>query len=61
MIKYRISEIIYLIISILSIKETYLLWGLNQKKAYLFLIFFFVSICMFLFRRSIRKKMNKDS
>ena len=60
MIKYRISELIYLVISIISLRETYLLWSSNSKKAYLFLGFFFVSIFMFFFRRSIRKKINND-
>jgi len=61
MIKYRISELIYLVISIISLRETYILWSLNPKKSYLFLGFFIVSIFMFFFRRSIRKKINNDS
>ena len=60
MIKYRISELIYLVISIISIREAYILWGLNPKRAYLFLGFFIISIFMFFFRRSIRKKIDKD-
>ena len=61
MIKYRISELIYLVISIISLREAYILWSLNPKKSYLFLGFFIVSIFMFFFRRSIRKKINNDS
>ena len=61
MIKYRISELIYLVISIISLRETYILWSLNPKKAYLFLGFFIVSLVMFFFRRSIRQKINNDS
>ena len=61
MIKYRISELIYLVISIISLRETYILWSLNPKKSYLFLGFFIVSLVMFFFRRSIRKKINNDS
>ena len=58
MIRYRISELIYLVISVISIREVFLIWSLNPKKAYLFLGFFIVSIFMFFLRRSVRKKLN---
>jgi hypothetical protein len=59
MTKYRISELIYLVISVISVREAYLLWNSNPKRAYLFSGFFVVSIFMFFFRRYTRKKINK--
>lgn len=61
MIKYRISELIYLVISIISIREFFLVWSINPKRAYLFLGFFIISIFMFFFRRAIRKKLNNKN
>ena len=41
---YRISEILYIVIALISIKEAYVLWEIRPNKAYLFLgfaVFFF--------------------
>ena len=53
---YRISEIIYWIISVLSIYQTVVQWSMNRQKAYIFLGFALLSIFMALFRRHFRKK-----
>ena len=36
---YRISEILYIVIAVISIKEAYALWSVRPEKAYLFLGF----------------------
>lgn len=53
---YRISEIIYWIISVLSIYQTFAQWSINRQKAYIFLGFSLLSVFMALFRRHFRKK-----
>ena len=56
---YRISEIIYWVISILSLHQAYIQLNTNSQKAYLFLGFAALSIFMALFRRHFRKKFEK--
>ena len=56
---YKISEWIYLIISIISLIETISLWNIDREKSYFFLVFAILSISMYLFRRFYRKKFNK--
>ena len=56
---YRISEILYTIIAIVSTYEGIRLWHANPSKAYIFIGFAVVSIGMALFRRHYRKKFNK--
>ena len=36
---YRILEILYIVIAVISIKEAYVLWSVRPEKAYLFLGF----------------------
>ena len=33
---YRISEILYIVIALISVKEAYVLWEIRPNKAYLF-------------------------
>ena len=56
---YKISEWIYLIISIISLIETISLWNIDREKSYFFMVFALLSISMYVFRRFYRKKFNK--
>ncbi|WP_072319453.1 hypothetical protein [Sinomicrobium oceani] len=56
---FRISEIIYLIVAVLSIIETARRWNTERNMAYIFAGFAIVSIFMFLFRRHYRKKFEQ--
>ena len=53
---YRISEIIYWVISVLSVYQSIVQWNNDPQKAYIFLGFAALSIFMALFRRHYRKK-----
>ena len=53
---YKISEIIYWCIAIVSIVEVFLTWDSNLKRAYIFFGFAIISILMALFRRYYRNK-----
>jgi len=55
---YKISEILYWLISIVALYEAIISFKIESSKAYLFLIFFFLSVFMALFRRHYRKKNN---
>ena len=52
----KISEILYWVISIVALYETFISFKIGSSKAYLFLMFFFLSVFMALFRRHYRKK-----
>lgn len=56
---YRISEILYLVIAIVSVKEAVQLWDIRPNKAYLFVGFAFLAVFMFFFRAHYRKKFNR--
>lgn len=56
---YRISEILYIIIAVISVKEAYSLWEIRPEKAYLFLGFASLALFMYFFRRYYRKKFNR--
>ena len=43
---YRISEVLYIVIAVISIKEAYLLWFVRPEKAYLFLGFAALAVFM---------------
>tara|TARA_B100000780_G_scaffold193240_1_gene136195 strand:+ start:352 stop:549 length:198 start_codon:yes stop_codon:yes gene_type:complete len=58
---FRISEILYFVVAILSSFETISLWNSNTPKAYLFIGFACLSTFMGLFRRYYRKKFNQRS
>jgi hypothetical protein len=57
---YKISEIIYWCIAIVSIVEVFLTWDSNIKRAYIFLGFAIISILMALFRRYYRNKFSRQ-
>lgn len=56
---YRISEILYIVIALISIKEAYVLWEIRPNKAYLFLGFAVLAIFMYFFRSYYRNKFNR--
>jgi uncharacterized membrane protein len=56
---YRISEILYWVIAVISIYESIGLWESNPPRAFLFIGFAVVSVFMALFRRHYRKKFNQ--
>ncbi len=58
---HRISEILYWVIAVISIYETFTRWNLNRDRALLFAGFALVSIFMALFRRHYQKKFDKRS
>ncbi|MBK78591.1 MAG: hypothetical protein CMC88_05865 [Flavobacteriaceae bacterium] len=53
---YKISEILYWVISVVALYEAIIGFKTGSSKAYLFLGFFFFSVFMALFRRHYRKK-----
>ncbi|MDG3584056.1 MULTISPECIES: hypothetical protein [Galbibacter] len=55
---FKIFEIAYLIVAVISIVEVVQVWGTNRNRAYLFLFFAIVSLGMFFFRRYYRKKFS---
>lgn len=56
---YRISEILYIVIAVISVKEAFTLWEIRPEKAYLFLGFAALALFMYFFRRYYRKKFNR--
>lgn len=52
----RFTEYLYLVVAILSIAKIASLWGQKSDEMILFVIFAVVSIGMFFFRRTYRKK-----
>jgi positive regulator of sigma E activity len=58
---FKFFEIAYLIIAIFFVVETFLTWNTNREKAYLYLIFSFLAVFMYFFRKKYRKKFeNQD-
>ena len=56
---YRISEILYIVIAVISVKEAITLWTIRPEKAYLFLGFAALAVFMYFFRSHYRKKFNR--
>ena len=56
---YKISEILYHVIAVISVYKLLELWAEDQKRALYFLGFAILSIFMALFRRHYRKKFNR--
>ncbi|MFL2596540.1 MAG: hypothetical protein ACJ0P4_01440 [Flavobacteriaceae bacterium] len=56
---YKISEVLYYVISVISVYKTVTLWDEQQTRAFYFLGFAVLSIFMALFRRHYRKKFNQ--
>ncbi|XLS28686.1 DUF6526 family protein [Flavobacteriaceae bacterium M23B6Z8] len=56
---FKIFEIVYLVIAVISIYEVITNWEINRSRAYIFVVFAVVSIFMFFFRRHYRKKFQQ--
>lgn len=57
--RYKIFEIAYLVIAIISTVEVVLQWNADRNRAYMFALFAVGSVFMFFFRRKFRKKMEQ--
>lgn len=55
----RYTEYLYLAVAIISIYKIAELWDVEREQTYIFIFFALVSIGMFAFRRSYRKKFEK--
>lgn len=56
---FRIFEIVYLIVAVLSAIEVYSTWNTDRNRAYLFLLFFVGALFMYFFRRRYRQKFEQ--
>ena len=56
---YKISEILYYVIAVISVYKLLELWAEDQKRALYFLGFAILSLFMALFRRHYRRKFNR--
>ncbi|MCM4166926.1 hypothetical protein KCTC52924_01782 [Arenibacter antarcticus] len=52
----RYTEYLYLAVAVISIFEIYEQWNLDRERAYLFVFFAVVSLGMFIFKKSYRKR-----
>jgi hypothetical protein len=57
----KIFEFGYLIIAIVFFVETFLNWNEKRESAYMMLLFAFLAIFMYFFRRRFRKKMENKN
>jgi uncharacterized membrane protein len=55
----KYTEYLYLIVAIFSLYRVFTDWNVDRQFAYIFIFFAVISIGMFLFRRSYRKKFEK--
>tara|TARA_R110000868_G_scaffold125037_5_gene330429 strand:+ start:4078 stop:4281 length:204 start_codon:yes stop_codon:yes gene_type:complete len=55
----KYTEYLYVIVAFIALYRVFADWNIDRRMAYIFLFFTVVSIGMFLFRRSYRKKFEK--
>lgn len=55
----KYTEYLYLIVAIFSLYRVFTDWNVDRQFAFVFIFFTIISIGMFLFRRSYRKKFEK--
>jgi len=55
----RFTEYLYLLVAIVSIYKIGDLWETNREGTYIFIFFAIVSIGMFIFRRTYRRRFEK--
>lgn len=55
----RFTEYLYLIVAVVSIYKIGDLWETDQEGTYIFIFFAIVSIGMFIFRRTYRRRFEK--
>nr|WP_233268641.1 hypothetical protein [Cellulophaga sp. L1A9] len=56
---FKFTEYLYLVVALFSVYRIYTDWNVDRNFAYLFIFFAIISIGMFFFRRSYRKKFEK--
>ncbi|PXX31698.1 hypothetical protein [Arenibacter sp. ARW7G5Y1] len=55
----RYTEYLYLAVAVVSIFEIYEQWNIDRQRAYLFVFFAIVSIGMFIFKKTYRKRFEE--
>ncbi|MDL5510879.1 hypothetical protein QSE00_03575 [Arenibacter sp. M-2] len=55
----RYTEYLYLAVAVVSIFEIYEQWNIDRHRAYLFVFFAIVSIGMFIFKKTYRKRFEE--
>lgn len=55
----RYTEYLYLAVAVISIFEIYEQWNVDRERAHLFVFFAVVSIGMFIFKKTYRKRFEK--
>ena len=55
----KYTEYVYLAIALLSAYKIYELWNADRQQSYIFIFFGVVSLGMFLFRRTYRKRFER--
>lgn len=55
----RIFEYAYLLIALLLFQGVYTIWNKDRNDAYVLLVFAFAAIGMYVFKKMMRKKINK--
>lgn len=52
----RYTEYLYLAVAVVSAFEIYEQWNIDRQRAYLFIFFGIVSVGMFIFKKTYRKR-----
>ena len=55
----KYTEYVYLAIVLLSVYKIYQLWNTERQESYIFVFFGIVSLAMFIFRRTYRKRFER--
>ncbi|MDX1766678.1 hypothetical protein [Arenibacter troitsensis] len=55
----RYTEYLYLAVAVVSVFEIYEQWNIDRQRAYLFVFFAIVSIGMFIFKKTYRKRFEE--
>lgn len=55
----KYTEYLYLIVALFSMYRVFTDWNVDRQFAYIFIFFTVISLGMFLFRRSYRKKFER--
>ncbi|MBU2995473.1 hypothetical protein KO500_03470 [Cellulophaga baltica] len=55
----KYTEYLYLIVAVIAIYRVFVDWNINRQMAYLFMGFTVMSLAMYAFRRTYRRKFEK--
>jgi len=55
----KYTEYLYVLVAFIALYRAFADWNVDRQMAYIFIFFTVVSVGMFLFRRSYRKKFEK--